>query len=115
MSSTPDFPKFVVYAPDKTDEGAYERRLSVRPQHLENAAKPIDGVKVHVGGAMLTPESLTGADKKMVGSVIIYEAENIEVVRKIIEADIYYTAGVWDPERLVILPFVGAFPQTRAP
>lgn len=28
---------FLVYAPDKTDEGALERRLSVRPEHLKNA------------------------------------------------------------------------------
>lgn len=28
---------FVVYAPDKTDEGAVARRFSVRPKHLEGA------------------------------------------------------------------------------
>jgi len=26
--------KFLVYVPDKTDEGAFERRLAVRDQHL---------------------------------------------------------------------------------
>lgn len=37
---------FVVYAPDKTDEGAYERRLSVRAKHLENfAIKKAEGLK----------------------------------------------------------------------
>jgi len=59
---------------------------------------------------MLTPESLTGGDKKMVGSLMIFEAENIEAVKTMIETDIYYTSGVWDPERLVILPFVAATP-----
>ncbi|KAJ6469477.1 hypothetical protein C8R45DRAFT_1017185 [Mycena sanguinolenta] len=108
--------KFWVYAPDNTDEGAFERRLSVRAKHLENAAKRrldnaakgiIDG-RIRVGGAVLTPESITGGDKKMVGSCMIYEAESIEVVKEIIESDIYYTAGVWDPERILILPFVAA-------
>ena len=31
--------KFIVYAPDMTDEGAFERRLSVRQAHLDNASK----------------------------------------------------------------------------
>ncbi|KAF8206437.1 hypothetical protein K438DRAFT_1756468 [Mycena galopus ATCC 62051] len=66
MSSEPALSKFLVYAPDKTDEGAFERRLSVRSKHLENAAKGISDGLIRVGGAMLTPESLTGGEKKMV-------------------------------------------------
>jgi len=38
--STSEKQKFVVYAPDKTDEGAMDRRYAVRPQHLETA-KPL--------------------------------------------------------------------------
>ncbi|KAF7348546.1 YCII domain-containing protein [Mycena venus] len=110
MSSPPALPRFLVYAPDKTDEGAFERRLSVRSKHLENAAKAISDGVIRVGGALLTPESLTGAEKKMIGSAMIYEAESLEAVKAIVESDIYYTAGVWDPERLVILPFVAATP-----
>ncbi|KAJ7851855.1 hypothetical protein B0H14DRAFT_2761206, partial [Mycena olivaceomarginata] len=70
-----------VYAPDKTDEGAFERRLSVRPKHLENAAKAVSEGLIRVGGALLTPESLTGGDKKLIGSAMIYEAESLEVVK----------------------------------
>ncbi|KAJ7931227.1 hypothetical protein B0H13DRAFT_860860 [Mycena leptocephala] len=112
MSSAPTLHRFVVFAPDKTDEGAFERRLSVRPKHLENAAKAInDPTAIRGGGgALLSPESLTGAERKMIGSLMIYEAESLEAVRSVIESDIYYTAGVWDPERLVILPFVAANP-----
>ncbi|KAJ7698617.1 hypothetical protein B0H17DRAFT_1196720 [Mycena rosella] len=109
-SAAPGLPRFFVYAPDKTDPDVFDRRLSVRAKHLENAAKAMNAGVIRVGGALLTPESLTGADKKMVGSILICEAENIEVVRKMIETDIYYTSGVWDPERLVILPFVAATP-----
>lgn len=29
--------QFLVFAPDKTDEGAFQRRLAVRPEHLANA------------------------------------------------------------------------------
>ena len=44
---------------------------------------------------MLTPESIQrGHEKKMVGSVIIFEAETLEAVKKLVENDIYYTSGV---------------------
>lgn len=39
----------------------------------------------------LTDES---GRKKMTGSLMFYEAESIEEVRKIVESDIYYTSGV---------------------
>lgn len=30
-------PRFLVYAPDKTEEGTLDKRLSVRSKHLETA------------------------------------------------------------------------------
>jgi hypothetical protein len=39
----------------------------------------------------LTDES---GRKKMTGSLMFYEAECIEEVRKIVESDIYFTSGV---------------------
>ncbi|KAJ7484386.1 hypothetical protein FB451DRAFT_1337910 [Mycena latifolia] len=112
MSTTtsPALPRFFVHAPDKTDPDAFARRLSVRSKHLEDAKKAIADGSVRIAGALLTPESLLSEDKKMIGSMFILEAENIEVVKKRIESDIYYTSGVWDTERIVILPFVAATP-----
>ncbi len=45
---------------------------------------------------MVTPESIKSknAPKTPFGSLIIYEAESIEEVRKWVEEDIYYTSGV---------------------
>ena len=44
---------------------------------------------------MVSPDSLVpGNDKKMVGSMMIMEAESLEDVKRLIESDIYYTAGV---------------------
>ncbi|KAJ7154665.1 hypothetical protein C8R46DRAFT_1118005 [Mycena filopes] len=103
-------PKFFVYAPDKTDPDAFARRLSVRSKHLEGARQAIDGGSIRVAGAVLTPESLLTENKKMVGSVFILQAENIEEVKKMIETDIYYTSDVWDPEQIVILPFAAVTP-----
>jgi hypothetical protein len=36
-SATPQLQAFFAYLPDKTDEGAFARRMSVRPQHLVRA------------------------------------------------------------------------------
>ncbi|EAU91565.1 hypothetical protein CC1G_02054 [Coprinopsis cinerea okayama7 len=105
--------KFLVYAPDKTEEGTFEKRLSVRPKHIEVAhERNIAGI-VKLGGAVLTPESISSptAQKKMVGSAFIFEAESLEEVKKMVEGDIYYTSGVWDPEKIIILPFVNATPM----
>jgi len=57
---------------------------------------------------MLSPESLTGGERKLVGSMLLYEAESIEVVREQVEKDVYYKNPVWDKSKIVILPFVAA-------
>nr|GAT48822.1 predicted protein [Mycena chlorophos] len=108
--STSVRPRFLVYAPDHTDKDAFSRRMSVRATHLDVAKQNIANGKFLVAGALLTPESLHSEEKKMVGSSFIVEAETLEEVKEIMEKDIYYTSGVWDPEKLVILPFVAATP-----
>jgi len=78
---------------------------------------------------MITPNSLeTEGAPKPLGSCIIYEAESLDAVKKMVESDVYYTAGVvsalsyvlysrtlltgikWDREKLVIVPFLSATP-----
>ncbi|KAF8909906.1 hypothetical protein CPB85DRAFT_1306959 [Mucidula mucida] len=102
---------FFVYAPDKTDEGAVERRLSVRSKHLEGARASIASGLIRIAGAIIdkAPPPPDGS-KKMIGSTFIFEAKSIDEVQKIIESDIYYTSGVWDPEKIVINPFAAATP-----
>ena len=57
---------------------------------------------------MLTPESIQtpSSEKKMIGSVLILEAENMGAVRKTIEEDIYYTSGVVSDFVLAIDPLI---------
>jgi len=48
MSTTASAPArqrqlFFIWAPDKTEEGTFERRLSVRSNHLESAKEEISG------------------------------------------------------------------------
>ena len=33
---TPTLHNFILYAPDKTEEGTFDKRLAVRSKHLEN-------------------------------------------------------------------------------
>ena len=47
------------------------------------------------GGPLLAPELTDEKDRtKMTGSLMFFEAESIEEVRKIVESDIYYTSGM---------------------
>ena len=49
------------------------------------------------GGATLTPESVAAiqpSEKKMTGSMLLYEAESIDTVREIVEKDVYYVNNV---------------------
>jgi len=51
---------------------------------------------IEVAGGLITPESQHAAltDKKFVGSVLLYEADSIEDVRKLVERDVYWTGNV---------------------
>ncbi|OBZ67142.1 hypothetical protein A0H81_12986 [Grifola frondosa] len=114
--SLPTLHKFVVYAPDMSDAGALQRRLSVRPVHIERAGGLGEEGFIKLGGALLTPDSIASptAEKKMVGSLFICEADSLETVKKIMEEDVYYKENVWDKEKLVILPFAPAIIKLSA-
>ena len=109
--NTPALHKFIVYAPDMSDEDAFQRRLCVRRSHLDGAksqarkgviSKHLDIAQEHLltylaelAGAMLTPESISpNTEKKMVGTVLLCESDSLDTVRSLVESDIYYTSGV---------------------
>ena len=122
-SAAPLLHKFLVYAPDNTDADTLQKRLLVRGEHLATATPRINsGIlsasivptctstadtrilmsakrrrrRPEVAGAMLTPESIESpaAERKMIGSLLILEAKDMEEVRAMVENDIYYTSGV---------------------
>lgn len=47
-----------------------------------------------LAGPMLSPESVTGGEKKLIGSMFLIEAQKIEEVREKIETDVYWRTGV---------------------
>jgi len=110
-SSTKQLQKFFVYAPDSQAEGTRARRYEVRPRHMDGVAPLIKAGIIQVGGMLLDPELHDDSDlKPAVGSILIVKAESLSEVKAMIESDIYYTSGVWDREKLLILPFIPATP-----
>ncbi|GJE97297.1 YCII domain-containing protein [Phanerochaete sordida] len=101
---------FAVYAPDYTDPEAFSRRMAVRATHLVRVKSMKEEGLLRIGGVLADPETYQSAEKKLVGSMLIFEAESLEAVRKIIEEDIYWSSNVWDKEKVVILPWIPAFP-----
>ena len=53
---------------------------------------------------MLNNHPTDGQGPSFKGSMIIYTGENVDDVRKIIEDDVYATSGVWDLEKVQIIP-----------
>ncbi|KAG1745494.1 uncharacterized protein EDB91DRAFT_1019107, partial [Suillus paluster] len=86
------------------------RRMTIRPKHMLGANKLISQGIIKVAGGLLTPESQDAEphNRKFMGSALIYEAESLEDVRRLVEADLYWTEGIWDKEKLDILPMVMA-------
>ncbi|KZT55571.1 hypothetical protein CALCODRAFT_498457 [Calocera cornea HHB12733] len=95
---------FLIYAPDLPD--AAPRRAKVRPAHLAGNTERMDSGIFMLGGALLDEEG------KMVGSSIVMRAESIDEVKAYVAQDVYFTDGVWDPEKLIITEFKAA---PRAP
>ena len=114
-ASVPRSHTYLVFAPDYSDDGALARRMAVRPRHMIRANEHIkqgvlsglsinaDGVRslltrsfVEVAGGITTPESQDAAtaDKKFIGSLLLYEGDSIEDVAKLVGEDLYWTENV---------------------
>ena len=78
--------QFVITAYD--GEGMLDRRLKVRPEHLENIARMKD--RVLCAGGLLDDEG------RMKGSVLVMEFENRKQVDEYLKGEPYYTEHVWE-------------------
>jgi len=81
--------QFLILANDATDEGALERRMSVRQQHLDALKPLVDAGRVEIGGVILDDEGTIR------GSMLVVEAEDEASVRALVEQDIYVRENVW--------------------
>ena len=78
---------FLTICKDKPD--SIDLRMSNRPAHLDYLSSL--GSRVKIGGALLGPDLKTPG-----GSMLIYEAENEEEVRKLVAGDPFAKAGLFE-------------------
>lgn len=93
--------QFLVIAHDGTDEGALERRMAVREEHLAVARGLHESGVLKVGGAILSDVG------GMIGSAMVIEADSEEQLSELLEADPYRRGDAW--QRFEIWPFRRAF------
>lgn len=81
--------QFLVIGHDDNDEGALQRRLDNRSAHLDNAKA------LKEQGILLDAGAMLDESEKMIGSMILFEAENKATVEQLIAQDPYTRNGVW--------------------
>ena len=82
--------QFVIIARDGIDVDATQRRLAVRPAHLDGARKLKATNNFIVGGAMLNE------DGQMNGSVMLVQFDTEEEMKQWLENEPYVTGKVWE-------------------
>lgn len=83
-------PQYLITAYDFTDEKGIERRMAVRPVHLEKAKAMKAAGEIIIGGAIINEHG------KMIGSSVIIEMENRGAIDKWLAEEPYVTGKVWD-------------------
>lgn len=89
--------QFLITGYDGKDEGALERRLAVREQHLKLTEKMFNEGKHLYGGALLDESG------KMIGSVIISEFPSRAELDEYLKVEPYITGNVW--QQVEIKPY----------
>jgi hypothetical protein len=89
--------QFVIIANDGDDEKAVERRMAVRPSHLEGVRKLKAANHYVLGGAVLNEEGI------MKGSVMIVQFETEAEMRNWFDLEPYVLGHVW--QKIEIRPF----------
>lgn len=89
--------QYLITGHDYTDAGALERRMNVRPHHLDGAKELKEKGNYVLGGAMLNDEG------NMIGSVMILQFETETDFETWKQNEPYITQGIW--ESVTIKPF----------
>lgn len=89
--------QYVIHAYDPTDEGALDRRMAVRPAHLDYVRDLKAKGQFLLGGALLNP------DGQMIGSMLMLDMETDEQLQEYLRSDPYIVHGIW--ENVDVKPF----------
>ncbi|WP_180089767.1 YciI family protein [Acinetobacter sp. YH12219] len=98
-------PLFVVSCTD--NEGTVEKRLAVRPQHLERLQKLDDEGRLIVAGAM--PKDPANPQAGFYGSTIIVDFDSREALNQWLADEPFLKEGVYG--QIDVKPFNKAFPK----
>jgi hypothetical protein len=82
--------QYLITGYDHTDEGALQRRMNVRPHHLDSLKNLKEKGNYVIGGAMLNEHG------QMIGSTMIMQFENEEELEAWKKGEPYITQGVWE-------------------
>lgn len=86
--------QFMITAYDGTDAEALERRLCVRPRHLENIAR------VKEKGSVVCAGGLTDGAGRPVGSFLILDFATRALLDEYLASEPYVTGKVWQDIRV---------------
>lgn len=82
--------QFIINAYDATDENALERRMSVRPEHLENIKR------IKEKGSVVCAGGMTNEEGRTIGSFLVMEFESKELFDEYLANEPYVIHGVWE-------------------
>lgn len=82
--------QYIVTGYDFTDDGAIQRRLNVRPHHLDFARA------TKMAGNLITAAAILNEDGNAVGSVMFLQFETEEELEAWKSSEPYVTQGVWE-------------------
>ncbi len=87
--------KYIIHAYDHAD--SLNKRMIVRPDHLDYVGKLKEIGQFILGGALLNPEG------NMIGSMIMLDFETEAQLHDYLKTDPYIVQGVWD--KVDVKPF----------
>lgn len=89
--------QYVIHAYDHTDADAPDRRMAVRPAHLDYVHQLKANGQFVLGGALLDPEG------RMIGSMLMLDLETDEQLAHYLDTDPYIVQGIWN--KIDVKPF----------
>jgi|EP01037_Dinobryon_pediforme_P010231 uncharacterized protein YciI len=89
--------QYLITGYDHTDDEALQRRMNIRPHHLDGAKALKETGNYVLGGAILND------DGKMIGSVMVLQFETEEGLENWKQTEPYITQNIW--ESVDVKPF----------
>lgn len=92
---------FLVQIPDKP--GVLDRRMALRPAHLEALQKGAAGKNfILCGGGIAADHPSEGETPQVTGSSLIVQTDDRASILEVLKKDVYHTEGIWDTDNAKI-------------